>query len=75
MVIAGPASEQLAFNIAKRLNIKFIKPELRIFADGESKIKLESVENNQCIIIQSLYPPIDRHIIQLLMIILLNVNN
>ena len=69
MVIAGPASEQLAFNIAKRLNIKFIKPELRIFADGESKIKLESVENNQCIIIQSLYPPIDRHIIQLLMMI------
>lgn len=69
MVIAGPGSEQLAFNIAKRLNIKFIKPELRIFADGESKIKLESVENNQCIIIQSLYPPIDRHIIQLLMMI------
>lgn len=69
MVIAGPASEQLAFNIAKRLNIKFIKPELRIFADGESKINLESVENNQCIIIQSLYPPIDRHIIQLLMMI------
>ena len=69
MVIAGPASEQLAFNIAKRLNIKFIKPGLRIFADGESKIKLESVENKQCIIIQSLYPPIDRHIIQLLMMI------
>jgi ribose-phosphate pyrophosphokinase len=69
VVIAGPASEQLAFNIAKRLNIKFIKPELRIFADGESKIKLESVENKQCIIIQSLYPPIDRHIIQLLMMI------
>jgi len=69
VVIAGPASEQLAFNIAKRLNIKFIKPGLRIFADGESKIKLESVENKQCIIIQSLYPPIDRHIIQLLMMI------
>lgn len=69
VVIAGPASEQLASNIAKRLNIKVIKPELRIFADGESKIKIESVENKQCIIIQSLYPPIDRHIIQLLMMI------
>lgn len=69
MVIAGPASEQLASNIAKRLNIKVIKPELMIFADGESKIKIESVENKQCIIIQSLYPPIDRHIIQLLMMI------
>ncbi|HJS63757.1 MAG TPA: ribose-phosphate pyrophosphokinase [Nitrososphaeraceae archaeon] len=69
VVIAGPASEQLASNIAKRLNIKVIKPELMIFADGESKIKIESVENKQCIIIQSLYPPIDRHIIQLLMMI------
>ncbi len=69
MVIAGPASEQLAANIAKRLNIKVIKPELRIFADGESKIKMESVENKLCIIIQSLYPPIDRHILQLLMMI------
>jgi ribose-phosphate pyrophosphokinase len=69
VVIAGPASEQLASNIAKRLGIKVIKPELRIFADGESKIKIESVENKQCIIIQSLYPPIDRHILQLLMMI------
>ena len=69
MVIAGPASEQLASNIAKRLNVKVIKPGLRIFADGESKLKIESVENKQCIIIQSLYPPIDRHIIQLLMMI------
>lgn len=69
MVIAGPASEQLASNIAKRLNIRIINPEVRIFADGESKIKIESVENKQCIIIQSLYPPIDRHILQLLMMI------
>jgi len=69
VVIAGPASEQLASNIAKRLNIRIINPEVRIFADGESKIKIESVENKQCIIIQSLYPPIDRHILQLLMMI------
>lgn len=69
MVIAGPASEQLASNIAKRLNIRVINPEVRIFADGESKIKIESVKNKQCIIIQSLYPPIDRHILQLLMMI------
>lgn len=46
-----------------------MKPEIKIFSDGESKIRMQYVQNKHCIIIQSLYPPIDRHIIQLLMII------
>ncbi len=69
MVIAGPASVDLAKNISKNLNVKFIEPELKIFSDGESKIRIPSVDHKHCIIVQSLYPPIDRHIIQLLMII------
>jgi ribose-phosphate pyrophosphokinase len=69
VVIAGPASVDLAKNISKNLDIKFIEPELKIFSDGESKIRIPSVDHKHCIIVQSLYPPIDRHIIQLLMII------
>ena len=69
MVIAGPASIDLARNISINLKTKFIKPELKIFSDGESKICLPSLDSKHCIIVQSLYPPIDRHIIQLLMII------
>ena len=68
MVIAGPASVDLAKSISKNLNVKFIEPELKIFSDGESKIRISSVDHKHCIIVQSLYPPIDRHIIQLLMI-------
>ena len=69
MVIAGPASVHLARNISKNLNVKIIEPELKIFSDGETKLRFPSVNNKHCIIVQSLYPPPDRHIIQLLMII------
>ncbi len=69
MVIAGPASVDLARSISHNLNLKIIEPELKIFFDGESKLRIPSVNNKDCIIVQSLYPPPDRHIIQLLMII------
>jgi ribose-phosphate pyrophosphokinase len=68
VVIAGPASVHLARNISSNLNVKIIEPELKIFSDGESKLRFPSVNNKHCIIVQSLYPPQDRHIIQLLMI-------
>jgi len=69
VIIAGPASTDLARNIAKNLNLEFIEPDLKIFSDGESKIRVPSVNHQHCIIVQSLYPPIDRHLIQLLMLI------
>jgi ribose-phosphate pyrophosphokinase len=69
VVIAGPASLDLAKSISKNLNVKFIETELKLFADGESKIRIPSVDKKHCIIVQSLYPPIDTHIIQLFMII------
>ena len=69
MIIAGPASIDLARSISRNLNVKIIEPELKIFSDGESKLRIPSVNNKHCIIVQSLYPPPDRHIIQLLMVI------
>ena len=69
VVIAGPASVDLAKSISRNLNVKIIEPELKIFADGESKLRIPSVDNKRCIIVQSLYPPSDRYIVQLLMII------
>jgi ribose-phosphate pyrophosphokinase len=69
VVIAGPASIELARSISRNLKVKIIVPELKIFSDGESKIRIPSVNNKHCIIVQSLYPPPDRHIIQLLMVI------
>jgi ribose-phosphate pyrophosphokinase len=69
VVIAGPASIELARSVSRYLNVKIIEPELKIFSDGESKLRIPYVNNKHCIIVQSLYPPPDKHIIQLLMII------
>jgi ribose-phosphate pyrophosphokinase len=69
VVIAGPASLDLARRISQNLNVKMIEPELKIFSDGESKLRIPFVKDKHCIIVQSLYPPPDRHIMQLLMLI------
>ena len=65
-VVAGPASSDLANNIARRLEAQLTVASLRIFSDGESSIKLGKVGKN-CVIVQSTHPPTDTHLIQLLM--------
>ena len=65
-VVAGPASSDLANNIAMRLEAQLTVSSLRIFSDGESSIKLGKVGKN-CVIVQSTHPPTDTHLIQLLM--------
>jgi ribose-phosphate pyrophosphokinase len=65
-VVAGPASSDLANNIARRLEAQLTVASLRIFTDGESSIKLGKVGKN-CVIVQSTHPPTDTHLLQLLM--------
>lgn len=65
-VIAGPASTDLAEKIAKRLGAQLVSAELRIFSDGESKIKMGRV-GKDCVIVQSTHPPTDTHLMQALM--------
>ena len=65
-MIAGPASSDLADRVAKRLSAHLVAVELRVFSDGESKMKMGRVGKN-CIIVQSTYPPADTHLMQALM--------
>lgn len=70
MVIPGPSSVDLGNRIADRLNCITIPVDLRIFSDGESKIRIDSnLSNKKCIVVQSTYPPVDSHLMQILMII------
>jgi ribose-phosphate pyrophosphokinase len=71
VVIAGPSSIDLATNISKAMDLSLICPELKIFSDGESKVRIkEKLENKTCIIVQSAFPPqVDRHILQTLMLL------
>ena len=70
VVIGGPSSLGLATNISKTMGLSMICPEIRVFSDGESKIRIkEKLENKTCIIVQSAFPPqVDRQILQTLML-------
>ena len=69
-VISGIASEGLAKKLAKKLRATFLKSELRVFPDGESKITVSSKpEKSTIIVVQSVYPPVDSNLIQALSLI------
>ncbi len=65
-VVGGTSSEDLAKKIASKLKAKFIKCELRVFPDGESKITLQSIPKGKVIVVQSIYPPVDSNLIRAL---------
>ena len=71
VIIAGPSSVSLATLISKAMGLSMICPELRVFSDGESKIRIkEKLRNKTCVIVQSAFPPeVDRHILQTLMLL------
>lgn len=68
-VIAGPSSPDLAAKIAQDLGAELIPVDVRIFTDSESKIRMGNMQKKNCVIVQSTYPPTDRHLLQTLMMI------
>lgn len=68
-VIGGPASQYLAKNLANKLDANYIKADVRIFPDGESKITIRGKPTGKSIVVQSVYPPIDSNFIQTLSLI------
>ena len=69
-IIGGSSSEDLAKKIAKRLSGRYLKSELRIFPDGESKITVNGKpRNGRIIVVQSTYPPVDSNLIRALSLV------
>ena len=69
VIISDNRNSSLAKKLSLDLDVPYKNAELRVFADGESKIRLDSVARRHCIIIHSTYPPTDQHLMQLFMII------
>ncbi len=70
MVLPGPSSLDLGNLIADRLKSLSVPIDLKIFSDGESKIRINTnLLNKKCIVVQSTYPPVDSHLLQTLMIV------
>jgi len=69
-VIAGKSSEDLAKKLSRKIKANFVKSQVRVFADGESKITLSgNISKKKSIVVQSIYPPVDTNLIQTLSLI------
>ena len=69
-VIAGKASEDLAKKLARKIKGDLVKSQIRIFADGESKITLNGkISKKKSVVVQSVYPPVDTNLVQALSLI------
>jgi ribose-phosphate pyrophosphokinase len=67
LVAPGPASLDVAANLSAKLGAKLLKVEATDFPDGESKIRVvDEARNKRVIVVQSTYPPVDKHLMQLL---------
>ena len=69
-VISGITSEDIAKKIAKKIKANLVKSEIRTFPDGESKITLiGKIAKKRSIVIQSIFPPVDTNLVQILSLI------
>jgi ribose-phosphate pyrophosphokinase len=68
-IVAGPASLDAAAGISSKLGKQLCRIDTTEFPDGESKIRIQDeFRNKNVIVVQSLYPPTDKHLLQLLLI-------
>ena len=60
----------IARKLSRKIKANFVKSQVRIFADGESKITLNGkISKKKSIVVQSIYPPVDTNLIQALSLI------
>lgn len=69
-VIAGQSSEDVARKLSRKIKANFVKSQVRVFADGESRITLSgNISKEKSIVVQSIYPPVDTNLIQALSLV------
>ena len=69
-VIAGKSAGDVAKKMSQKIKANLVKSDIRIFADGESKITLNGkISKKKSIVVQSIYPPVDTNLIQALSLI------
>ena len=69
-MIADESMENVAEKICKKINANFVKSQIRVFADGESKITLSGkISKTKSIVVQSIHPPVDTNLIHVLSLI------
>ncbi|RLI11121.1 ribose-phosphate diphosphokinase [Candidatus Bathyarchaeota archaeon] len=65
-VVPGPASRELGLKVAEVLGVEVVEISYKLFPDGESYVRFDSsVRGETVAIIQSTYPPQDKHLLEL----------
>jgi ribose-phosphate pyrophosphokinase len=68
-VVAGPASSRLGTEASELLQVHELACECQRFPDGETQVDLrESVRGHDTYVLQSTSPPVDQHLIELLLL-------
>ncbi|MDH5463396.1 MAG: ribose-phosphate diphosphokinase [Nitrosopumilus sp.] len=69
-VISNPNSERLAKKIAKKIGGEYLKTQLKVFPDGESRLSIPKyVNNGTIVVVSSTSPPVDSNLVRTLSLI------
>lgn len=69
-IVGGPSSVELASKLSESLQMPLVKTRTKRFPDGEFYFKFEeNVDGGNLLIVQSLYPPQDTHLMELFLIV------
>ncbi len=70
VIIDGTASNGIGKALANEMKLQLINIEAKDLPDGESYVRIpKAISNKIAVIVQSLYPPQNKHIVELLLII------
>lgn len=70
LIVAGPASKDLAQEVSDIVGLQTAELESKIFPDGDSYFRLRGeISGKDAAVIQSTYPPQDRNLMQLFLLI------
>jgi len=68
IVAPGPASLDISANLSAILGSRLVDVSVTEFPDGETKIRVgDDLRGKNVIVVQSTYPPVDKHLMQLLL--------
>ena len=66
VIVGGTASSDIALSLSRILKLPLIAVKHTEFPDGESKVTFsERVDGATAILVQSTYPPVDKHLVEL----------
>lgn len=70
IIVGGTATNGIDESLSKHIRAQLIKVEHKIFPDGESYIRIpQRISDQDVYVVQSLYPPQDKHFVELLLIL------